>query len=144
MKKILIQLIAAVCLVSLTNLAIAQLPDVQTQNGIQYLTGGIGSEESDAIKADAHNWSMEITFSEIGPERARWVADIDFQIQNASNQVILKAVSEGPLVLVKLPKGQYTISAINSGVEVHHQVEVKTGGVQKVSIFWKPQEALVK
>ena len=144
MKKYLPQLFTGFCLVTLMGYATAQLPDAQVQNGIQYITGGIGSEESDAIKAESKHWSLQIMFSEVTPERSRWVADINFQIKNSSNEVILKAISDGPLVLVKLPNGLYTVSAIYSGVEVQQHFEIKAGVVQKLSIFWKHQEGSVE
>ena len=53
-----------------------------------------------------------------------FVANADVNIQDSSGREVLKIRTEGPLLLVKLPSGRYTVDAQWNGVRKRHSVAV--------------------
>ena len=97
--------------------------EVQTQNGIDYVAGGIGKEQAEAMKVAAHDYDLMLTFAADG---GKYLADIDLQIEDMNGNSLLKTVSEGPLFLAHLPVGRYKITASAQGTS--HTRIVNIGG----------------
>jgi len=95
----------------LTN-AYAQLPQTKTQGTVSFITGGIGSDQSNAMYAAAKKWSVLIEMSQIdGSGRGVWIAGINVRILDSKQKTVLETVSDGPLMLLNAPAGQYEIEA---------------------------------
>ncbi len=95
------------------------LPPAQTQNGITYVTGGIGETESNAMKAAAGHYDLMLTFAE---RSGAYLADVKVNIADRSGDSVLDLVS-GPILLVDLPAGRYTVRADVEGKPIgeNHQ-----------------------
>jgi hypothetical protein len=111
----------------------ATLPQPKTDYGITYLSGGIGSDESSAMKAEAKNYPLSVVLS-AGREGA-YVADVPITIKDAAGEKVLN-VTGGPIVLVKLLPGRYTISATRNGKVLHQVVTVKAKVDTHASFHW--------
>ena len=96
----------------LLNTAQAGLPPVQHQGSVQYVSGGIGLDESEALKAAAKDYPLALTFA-TGRRKADYVADVTVA-HDGQGKPVLRATSEGPYMLVKLPAGDYKVSATYS------------------------------
>ena len=70
------------CLVLFSSLSLAQaeIPEAKVSQGIEYISGGIGSEESDAMLALGKKWPLVLEFSQDHPQRPLWVADVKVKI----------------------------------------------------------------
>jgi hypothetical protein len=86
----------------------ASLPSAQTVNGITFLSGGIGHEEASVLKAEAKNYPLSLLFT-AGPRHA-FVSKVKVTIKDKAGKVVLDSTSDGPIMLVKLPAGEYRIS----------------------------------
>lgn len=115
----------------------AALPDIQRANGVDYLSGGIGLDESQAIKAEAARWPLLITMAQRSQGRSEWVADVELQIRDESQALLLAFQSDGPLALIRLAPGKYTVNARYNGMEQQRAVQVATGVSQKITLTWK-------
>ena len=113
----------------------ASLPDPQTQNGVTFLSGGIGKDEAAAMKAEAGHYPLSIVMSE-GRHDA-YVANAKVSITDKAGRLLLDAVSEGPIMLVKLPAGRYHVSAMEDGKTLVRDVLVGAKGGQQVVFHWK-------
>ena len=113
----------------------ASLPDPQTQNGVTFLSGGIGSDEAQAMKAEAKHYPLSIVMSE-GRHDA-YVANAKVSISDKAGRMLLDAVSEGPILLVKLPAGRYRVSAMADGKTLERDIHVGTKGGRQVVFHWK-------
>lgn len=109
----------------------------QQQNGISYLSGGIGEDESKAIQ-QAQGYNLHMTFS-IGPEN-KYVPDVDVVIQNAPGQTVLTLSQAGPLVYVQLPAGKYTVVATRNGEARHDTTDVGSGPARNLVFHWNGDE----
>jgi hypothetical protein len=104
---------------------------------VEYVNGGFGTEEADALRAEARNYPLELMFSRRGEgERAEFVADVRLQILDATGRVIVDRASQGPIFLARLPNGDYTISAEFQGRTQIRRVALGNGRRESVSFYW--------
>lgn len=128
----------AVCLaLLLLRAAGAQgLPAVQEMNGVSYLSGGIGLEESTAIRAESPRWPLTLLFAVQRRQRAVYAADVRVRILDARGAVRLEAVSDGPYMLVRLPPGSYTVEATHAGRTQRRAIQLQEGKAVKAGWTW--------
>lgn len=115
----------------------AQLPGTQYSQGISYISGGVGEEESQAILSEAKQWPLLLELSQLENGRGVWIFGAKIKILNAKNQVIFDAQADGPYMLVNLPAGEYLLEGAYQGVIQRRSIAVKTALPQKVNLFWK-------
>jgi hypothetical protein len=121
----------------LTTVVWAQVPEAQRSQGISYITGGVGEEESTAILAEAKQWPLLLELSQLENGRGVWIFGSQIKIANAKGAMIFDAKADGPYMLVNLDAGDYVIQASYQGVEQKRAISIKAGQPQKISIFWK-------
>jgi len=112
------------------------LPPVQTSGGVSYVTGGVGLDESAAIKAAEKDFNLSLLFAQ--DKRGEYLADIKVSIADKAGKIVLKVVSDGPMLLVRLPAGAYKVSAIHEGKTLVKTVQVEAKGVARVGFVWQP------
>ncbi|HXZ49421.1 MAG TPA: hypothetical protein VEG27_10395 [Usitatibacter sp.] len=111
------------------------LPEAQTENGITYVSGGIGHDEATAMRAAEKNYPLSLVFS-AGKDN-EFLADLKVQIKNKEGKVVLSEASQGPIMLVKLPAGRYTLEVTrHDGKTEHRTVEVTAMGHRQVAFHW--------
>lgn len=115
----------------------AGLPPVQQQGSVQYVSGGIGLDESEAMKAAAKDYPLALTFAAQRNGKADYVANVAVTISDAQGKSVLQATAEGPYMLVKLPAGNYKISATYNGQAQQRDVSVQNTGTARAVFEWK-------
>jgi hypothetical protein len=135
MKTLLKFIAFTACL--LTAVVWAQVPEAQRSQGVSYITGGVGEEESTAILAEAKQWPLLLELSQLENGRGVWIFGSQIKIANAKGAMIFDAKADGPYMLVNLDAGDYVIQASYQGVEQKRAISIKAGQPQKISIFWK-------
>lgn len=105
----------------------------QEQNGIRYLAGGIGLDESKAIQQSA-GYNLHMTFA-VGMQNL-YTADVDVMIQKAPGQTVLTLNQTGPLVYVQLPPGKYTVVATRNGEPRRDAAEIGGGAARNLVFHW--------
>ena len=99
--------------------AIAQTPATQTAGAVQYRCGGIGVDESNAMRAAMKDYPLALLFAASGGD---YLADIQVQISGANDASF---TAGGPVCLLKLPEGRYTVKATTKdGRDKSQSVEV--------------------
>lgn len=114
--------------------AAAALPQPKTENGVTYLAGGIGRDESAAMKAAAKDYPLSMVFS--GGKHNAYLADVKVTIKDRADKAVLDTVADGPIMLVKLPAGKYAVTAMKDGESLHRTVQVKAQGDRQVVFHW--------
>jgi len=112
------------------------LPAAAQQGDVTFLSGGVGKDESDAIKKAAAHWPLSLSF--IGGDR-NFVDDVAVKITDSKGATVLETSAKGPYMLVRLQPGHYTVHATYSGKEVSHTVNVTSKGHARLSFSWKHQ-----
>lgn len=126
-------------LVGAAQLALAMpegVPPVQHAGGISYLSGGVGSDESAAIKGEMGNYPLVLEF--VGKTNAGndYLADIPVQISDVHGTVVLDTSSRGPFMLISLPNGRYTVTASYNGNQVRRVVSIAIGAHARELFIW--------
>lgn len=119
-----------------TSPATSALPDVQTWQGVRYLTGGIGSDESSAIKAEFSRYALSITLASRRDGKDVFLADVPVVIRDAAGTVVLEATTDGPYLLADLSPGRYQVSATYGGEEKRAQTQVVAGKPSRLVFLW--------
>ncbi|MBO1018003.1 carboxypeptidase regulatory-like domain-containing protein [Achromobacter sp. SD115] len=115
----------------------AGLPPVQQQGSVQYVSGGIGLDESEAMKAAAKDYPLALTFAAQRDGKADYVANVAVTISDAQGKSVLQVTAEGPYMLVKLPAGNYKVSATYNGQAQQREVSVQNSGTARAVFEWK-------
>ncbi|RQO54700.1 hypothetical protein DBR47_21745 [Paucibacter sp. KBW04] len=120
--------------------AATPLPTLQHSAGIEYLSGGIGSDEAKAIQAAAPHWPLTLEFAIKGKPRDEFAAHVGLQLRDAKGGLLLKTYAEGPFFLARLPAGRYEVEAQFAGQTLRKRVDVKQGQAARALFLW-PQGA---
>lgn len=114
------------------------LPAVQTENGVNYMCGGIGMTESARMKKLAANYDLMLTFA---ADNGAYLAAIDVEIARDRGETLVAARCDGPLMLVDVPKsGLYRITAETKGHKVARTARVRDGQAGKQLVFsWRAE-----
>ena len=111
----------------------ATLPQPKTGHGVTYVSGGIGEDESTAMKAEAKHYPLSLIFS--AGKDGEYLADVPVTIRDSAGQAVLQAHA-GPILLIKAPPGKYRIAATRHGRTLEQTVVVTAKGERQVSLHW--------
>lgn len=118
------------------------LPAATTVGNASFISGGIGLDESEAMKAAASNYALELVFSAKSDGKtpgasAAYTADVKVKITDRAGKTVIDTVSQGPYLLANLPDGVYQVEASADGGTVKIQkVTVKKGAHQRLVFSW--------
>jgi hypothetical protein len=107
----------------------AEVPATNAAVGSRYRCGGIGSDESIAMRAQMKEHPLSLLFAQPG---GAYLADIDVTIQGTQSVPALTFRASGPVCLVDLPAGSYAVQATSGGVTKKQQVTVTAGAPKTV------------
>jgi hypothetical protein len=135
--KALLKIFLSSQLILMSSWAVAQIPDTQYSQGISFITGGVGKEETEAILGEAKQWPITLELSQIENGRGVWIFGATIKVLNAKKQIIFDAQADGPYMLINLVPSEYVINATYEGVIQTRAVSIKADSSQKISLFWK-------
>ena len=132
------RVLLSTCLVLFSGLSLAQvdIPDAKVSQGIEYISGGIGSEESDAMLVLGKKWPLVLEFSQDHPQRPLWVADVTVKILDQKKKIVFEALSDGPIMLLKMNPGKYNAEYPFEEKVLKRSLVVEEGKFQKQSVVW--------
>jgi hypothetical protein len=131
--------IAATVLIVVAGILSTWAPDVPSATlepgGPAFITGGVGKEDADRMRAIAPEYPLELVFVRRANEGEEFVADVRLTIADEGGRVLVDQAS-GPIVLVRVPAGVYTVSAEYAGQLKTQRVAVADGKHEKVALVW--------
>lgn len=113
------------------------LPQEQMQGSTAYLSGGIGLDESTAIKQAASKYPLELEFVRAALPRAEYLSDIKVTITDRTGKTVLDTISAGPFLLARLPKGPFTVVAQQGDVAKRQVVNIRAHGHERIMFVWQ-------
>ncbi|MDB5760416.1 MAG: hypothetical protein JWM30_3705 [Burkholderia sp.] len=121
--------------------AMAQTPDAplqpRTENGLRYLCGGVGLDESDYMKSEARRHGLLMTFATTD---GSYLANVHVDIADNRGKPLMSVDCDAPMLLVDLPRGdRYRILAQTGGASLSRSASVKSGGGSRVVFVWPMQ-----
>ena len=129
--------ILSMSVLTLPLLALGQVPTIQTEGSIKFIGGGIGSEESSSMKAEAKNWPLLIELSQKDGMKSDWITEVNIIITDAKGNSILNQSNQGPMLLVCLKPGKYMIEGTYLTVRMVRTVVITSAMPQKISFQWQ-------
>lgn len=118
-----------------TLLAQTESPPAQPLTGsVAYISGGIGSDEAAALLRAAPRYplTLELAATPSGGWRDEYIADAKVDIRDDQGRTMLSTVAEGPLFLIRLPSGRYTVEVAWNGTLRRKTVDIATGKPQHI------------
>jgi hypothetical protein len=110
----------------------------QTSHGTPYITGGVGSEEQEAMRAMGDGYRLRLIFAVASS--FDYLADVTVTIKDRKGRTRLEALSTGPFLYADLPPGGYEVTAVRaSGRTVRASVSVPARGSADEWLFWPPE-----
>lgn len=115
--------------------AVAQGVDrVQEQNGITFVSGGIGEDSrSDlAAREKSYNFKLLTTLEGAGS----FVSGVRVILATARGDKLVEHVSEGPIMLASLPAGGYVVIASFRGITHTRKFQVRADRLHTEHMRW--------
>jgi hypothetical protein len=118
-------------------------PPIHMVNGVEYMSGGIGSEEAELMETVSPRWPATFEFSVKDGKRSDFAADVVVTVRNASGEPVLReVVSTGPFMVARLEPGRYEVEATLGGRALKQQVEVVQGSATRTLFVWPADTSL--
>ena len=109
------------------------MPPAQSMNGIKYVEGGIGKDEADLMQKEGRAYPLNLVFS-AGPLN-QFITDVRVTIKDGG-KTIFDDVADGPIYLVDLPSGKYSVEAEFRGKMVKKTAQVHGKSALRLDFHW--------
>jgi hypothetical protein len=113
-------------------------PAVPAAGQMGYLNGGIGEEQADLMRDMSSQFPVRFTFSRHnGTHNSdEFVADVRLRVVDSAGQTVLNLAQQGPIFLLRLPEGAYTVEAEHNGELKSRRFQVVSGRHQEIAFSW--------
>jgi len=98
-------------------------------SGVIYVSGGVGTEAVELLKSMQKDINLKMVFADKAGE---YLSEVKVTITDSAGRVLLDAVTEGPLLMAKLPVGRYRIEARFDGRPERRNVAVSANKLTSV------------
>ena len=112
---------------------VVQLNQPQFENGVSYVSGGVGEGSEQAMREVADQYNLHLTFAAAD---GSYLADVPVTIQDSKGNAVLDTVSPGPLFYANLTPGTYTVAASANGKTQTKRVEVQANSARSLNFAW--------
>lgn len=110
--------------------------EVHTEKGVSYVSGGVGDDERQALKAMSDRFNLKVLMA---LESGHFVSNATVRVEDSQGQTVLDTVADGPLLLVQLKPGTYTVTCSLGGKELRQRAHVTAGAQQQLVFRWRSE-----
>lgn len=133
LRRILLSVAVALSMTFLMAGALAADPlEKTTGNGVRYISGGIGKDEADALRAMTGRYSLDLMMA---TPSGSFLSNVQVTIRQGTREV-LSTVTDGPILLVDLPPGRYAVEAVAEGIKRDENVTLLQGEHRRLVLRW--------
>jgi hypothetical protein len=112
-------------------------PPIHMANGIEYMSGGIGSDEEALMQSIAPRWPATFEFAIKDGKRADFAADVAVTVRDSAGRAVLARVTaQGPFMVARLDPGRYEVEATLAGQTLKQAVEIHVGSPTRTLFLW--------
>jgi hypothetical protein len=100
-------------------------PMPHSENGVRWLCGGVGLEESARMKQEARNYAIMLTFA---ARDGSYLADVKVRVVDNRGQPVLDTTCDSPILLIDPGRaGRYRITAQTGGATLTRTAAFTSG-----------------
>ncbi len=110
--------------VALVMVAPAVADQEGTQEGVKYVSGGVGLDSEARLNARASEFNLKLIFT---LKEGNYLADVNVVVADAKGRKLVEHLADGPFFMAKLPAGQYNVVATYDGKAETRKVAVGSG-----------------
>lgn len=111
-------------------------PDNETVvmvGNVSYVSGGVGEDSRERMKAFAAAFNLKLLLAH---KSGSYMSDVEVVIADAKGKQLIKATSEGPIFMAKLPVGVYEVTATAVGQTQRQKATVSDGRQAVLHFRW--------
>ncbi|VTU14759.1 hypothetical protein H6CHR_00005 [Variovorax sp. PBL-H6] len=114
-------------------------PPIHMANGIEYMSGGVSSDEAALMETVAPRWPATFEFAVKDGSRSDFAADVAVTVRDAGGRTVLSQVTaQGPFMVARLEPGRYEVEATLGGRTLKQTVEIHPGSPTRTLFLWPP------
>ncbi len=106
---------------------------VRAPSGISYVTGGVGMEGADRLKAMEKDFNLKLVFAD---KTGSYLSAVKVAIVDATGHAVLETTTEGPFLMARLVAGAYQINATFAGQMERQKVTVGANKLSTIDFRW--------
>jgi hypothetical protein len=106
--------------------------------GAAVLSGGIGEESMRELLPRQRGYNLKLVFTLLEGD---YVADVSVNIADAGGRKVVEHFSQGPVLLARLPAGNYVATLTYRDVTQTHRLTLRDRGLRSTQVRWKRSEA---
>ena len=114
----------------------SESPDNETvimAGNVSYVSGGIGEDSRERMKAFSAAFNLKLL---LAYKSGSYMSDVDVVVADAKGKPLIKASSEGPIFMARLPAGAYEVTATAVGQAQRQKVTVTNGRQAVLHFRW--------
>lgn len=112
-------------------------PPIHMANGIEYMSGGVSSDEAALMETVAPRWPATFEFAVKDGSRSQFAADVAVTVHDAAGRTVLSQVTaQGPYMVARLDPGRYEVEATLAGRTLKQTVEIHAGSPTRTLFLW--------
>jgi hypothetical protein len=100
-------------------------------------SGGVGEDDMNYIKSIQHNYNLKLMFTE---NNGVFLADMPVRITDRGGNTVVDTVTKGPILLVNLQPGTYTVSATDAGMTREQKITVSDRGLRGYQLHFPSRD----
>lgn len=100
---------------------------------VPYISGGAGADERQELLAKEREYNLKIVAAD---KSGDYLAGVQVVIESARKQRVLDTTMDGPILLVKLAPGTYTIRATSETRTLTRTVTIGAQGLRQAHFRW--------
>lgn len=98
-------------------------PVQEARGDVAIVHGGIGADDRALIESQAAAHNLKLTFARKGS--GAYLSDVKVVVRTKQGAVVVDTVASGPLLLARLPEGEYIVSATERDTTLTQHVAIK-------------------
>lgn len=108
-------------------------PRVQEQQGISFVSGGLGQDARARLQAMEGEFNLKLVFA---LDAGQYLSGIRVRIANQSQDTLLDTTTDGPILLVRMPAGQYVVTASKGQDSKRRELSVDRRETTQLTVTW--------
>ncbi len=104
--------------------------EVHDQDGVSYVSGGVGSDERRMLQAMSGQFNLKLTMT---MNDGHFVSDIRVRIQNSDGRTLVDTVADGPILFAQLAPDTYNVSCTLDSTTLNQTANVGGRGQQQLT-----------